>query len=248
MPLPPLKIVQSGVVREWSSSEAGTKPPGCAQCRFSYVGKGFCADEFPDGAKVGLLLSFPDNDSILERRPLAAGNSGLGAFVYRRFVYPLGRTKEELGVGYVLRCRPPWAKGQPAYPTGSKRTHAEGTCRQFDSREYKKGNLVSGGIQGFAPDLFLVTYDPYDVLQIPAYVRQFGRDLQKAFKFADEGHRVLVLCGLEAMELVLPFLAGKGGVKSWRGHFVSGEWPFGKDYKYEESTGGFAAAELPFRR
>jgi hypothetical protein len=76
----------------------------------------------------------------------------------------------------------------------------------------------------------------------PLY-RLIKRDVEKAAAFADMGYRPLILSGLEVMELVAPWLKGRGGIAVWRGHFWEGELAFKRSMKT-----GFASVKIPFRR
>jgi hypothetical protein len=61
-------------------------------------------------------------------------------------------------------------------------------------------------------------------METPALRWLIESDIKRAVKRADEGYRPLILMGKEAKELVAPW--AKGPVKSWRGHFYPGSWPW----------------------
>lgn len=101
-------------------------------------------------------------------------------------------------------CRPPGNN----YPTGKLRKEAESFCRQYDDK-----------LRAFNPNLFVVSLHPSALLRSSAATRLVRLDCQKAFKFAEEGYKVLLLMGDKAMGVFLPHLSG---VKRWRGSYFEG--------------------------
>jgi hypothetical protein len=190
-------------------------------CAFSYKAVGFCPDTVPPLAKVAFVLSAPRQDDVTEQRPLS---SSFGAFLRKAFIYDLGYTDADVAIIHVIRCQPPYSKGDPAYPTAFLRDAAEGACRQYDDTSSRGGSIIPEGLITWNPNLFIPTLGLGSVIDVAAFRRLIQVDVEKAWRFAEKGHRPCVLFGKEPMELVAKFL--HGGPKNWRGHFYSGSWPF----------------------
>lgn len=219
----------------WASSGIGCKPIECDTCTFSPYSYGFVPDHYGEDAKLAIMLPYPDKEDANERSSLS---SGMGAYISRRYLNPLGFTKKTLLISYVLRCVPKWNKRmrKPGYPTGRTRANAEVSCRIYDDRHGVNGELSPGGLRKFDPNIFLITFNPRDSIKVPAYHRQLQCDFAKAKRFVEQGYRPLVLCGGEAAELIFPFVQGKGSAKGWRGHFSE------QEYKFNNQLGGFIHA------
>jgi hypothetical protein len=99
-------------------------------------------------------------------------------------------------------------------------------CRQYDCKQSSGHKLVAGGIEAFDPNLFVITHDLKDIFNTPPFYRIIQKDIEKAFRFVVKGYRPIVLFGIEAAELLAPWIKDKGGMKAWRGHFWEGSWPW----------------------
>lgn len=214
------KLVNISKEKPWSAPGIRTKPEECKFCRYATIGSGFCPDFYPKSPILGFLLPYPSKDDVVYQRPFSGA---MGYYLNKLLIEDLGYKKEDVLIANVLRCMPPWAKG---YPTGDLRTTAESNCRQYDKKHAYREKLADGGLIKYDPNLFLITYSPDKMRSIPAFQRQAVADISKAFRFAAKGYRPLVLMGDEPMELVAPWLVGKGGLKTWRGHWWEGSWPF----------------------
>lgn len=113
------------------------------------------------------------------------------------------------------------------YPTSTQRRNAELTCRSYDKCHSDRGHIQEGGIKDFAPDTFLVTFEPEKALEITAYKRIIQEDIKKAWRLVEKGRRVMVLMGEPPFTLLGDGLSAEGGVKNWRSHYWSATWPFG---------------------
>jgi hypothetical protein len=98
--------------------------------------------------------------------------------------------------------------------------------------------LQAGGIKTFAPDTFLVTFEPEKALEVTAYKRVIQEDIAKAWRLVQKGRRVAVVMGEPAFAMVGEGMIEEGGVKNWRGHYWRGEWAYDTMVKLAP---GFAA-------
>jgi hypothetical protein len=213
------------VLPVWTSLGVVDKPEACNLCPFKAKGTGFVPDWYPNAegdVQLGLLLSTPVSDDVVEGRPWA----GRGGFALeRKFLAPFGLALKDVFVGHVLRCQPRDRHfGKPQYPTAKLRRDAELTCRQHDDRSFGGPVLRTEGLKTWNPDYFVITFHPSETILVPALSVLLLRDMEKAVKKARAGHRVMVLMGKEAKELVAPWLDGP--IKSWRGHHWAGVYPF----------------------
>ncbi len=209
----------------FDSAGVSSKPDTCKLCPFHTKSSGFAPDWYPDAEeppKLGFLLDFPAADDVLEGRPWA----GRAGYAWeKRYLKPFGLSLSSVYIGHVIRCLPKEKRfGKPLYPIGNVRRGAELTCRQHDGNCWGGPSVRPGGIKRLDPNLFVVTFHPSDALLTPALSRLILADIKKAFKRAQEGYRPLVIMGTEAKELVAPWL--KGGIKTWRGTYWKGSWPF----------------------
>ena len=86
--------------------------------------------------------------------------------------------------------------------------------------------LQAGGVKTFAPDTFLVTFEPEKALEVTAYQRIIQEDLKKAWRLVQKGRRVCVLMGTPAFEMFADGMDDEGGGKTFRGHYWAAAWPF----------------------
>ena len=211
---------------EWRSAGVAQKPDQCGACKYSGTGAGFCGDDSPKGKRMVILCAAPTKGEILEQIPWF----GAQGWLYTRFfLEDLGIPRHEVMISHVLRCRPPFRRtgsSGDSYPGGTDRRNAEMSCRTFDGCHTYKGDVLAGGIKEFGPDTFLVTFEPEKSLEVTAYKRIIQADIAKAWRLVVNGRRVCVLMGTPAFELVGGGLVTEGGVKTWRGHYWSGSWPF----------------------
>lgn len=213
--LPPLIV---GTRKPWASPGIGKKPNDCNVCPFSYTSVGFVPDWVGNDVRAAVILPVPTKDDINARVPFSGD---MGSYVLRTYFSPIGLSKENLIISYLLRCKPPWnaAKRKEAYPTGRTRELAEERCRRYDNQHGLRGELTPGGLKDFNPNIFLITFEPKEVFQVPSYYRQLQRDMQKLRYFINEGYRPLLLMGNEPAEYYAPYIVGHGSSKFWRGHF-----------------------------
>lgn len=188
-------------------------------------GSGFVPDWYGDQyeePKLAFLLDFPAADDVLDQRPW----SGRAGYAWeKKYLKPFGLSLSNVLISHVLRCQPKERKwGKPVYPTASLRRGAEITCRQHDGKCWGGPKLRAGGIKKYDPNLFVISFHPSDALLVPALSRLIHKDIEKAVKRQTEGYRPLVVMGVEAKELIAPWL--RGGIKPWRGTFWEGSWPF----------------------
>ena len=238
--LPPL-LPKEPATPDWRSAGVAEKPPGCDACKYSRIGAGFCGDDSPVGKKLAIICSAPTKGEILEQIPW----HGAQGWIYTRlFLDGAGIPRNEVLISHVLRCRPPFKRfggTGDSYPRGTDRRNAEGTCRQYDKSHTYRGVLSAGGIKDFAPDTFLVTFEPEKALEVTAYQRIIQEDLKKAWRLVAKGRRVCVLMGSPAFEMFADGLEAEGGVKTFRSHYWSATWPFGDKPTMDVPRTGFAA-------
>jgi len=222
-----MKTLVVATSKPWRAQGIGAKPPSCSLCPCCPKTHGFIYDYVGRDPKLAVVFPSPSKDEVNERTPLA-GN--MGWWFLKHFIEPLGYTKENLVISYVLRCKQPWSwrKKGDDYPTGRDRELAETRCRQYDGTQASFGVPKQGGLKAFAPNLALLTFEPKDVFKVNAYYRQIQVDFQKAKRFVECGYRPVVLCGTEAGSLIFKWIEGAGGAKSNRGTFEELEngWPF----------------------
>lgn len=181
-----------------------SKPQGCLECPFRKYGFGFVPDYVPSNPKIAIQLEAPGEQEALENTPLVGR---AGKFHFKTLIEPLGYTREDCLISNTLRCRPP----NNIYPKSKLRKEAELQCRRYDD-----------DLKNFNPNLFVITLHPAALLRSSAVMRLVKRDVQKAFEFAEEGYRPLLLMGDKALSSRLPYIHS---VKNFRGHF--GEFRFG---------------------
>lgn len=198
------------------------KPALCGSCKLLYAGTGFVEDVRVPGARITLLLSAPTREDVRMRQPFG-GN--IGQYVYKKHLLgKVGVKIDEINIVHVLRCYP----GGAGYPIGSTRKNCERSCRAFDLGDSQDAGQVPGGdvppgrtaFFGIdpAPELALITFDPADLMKVPAYTRMLHRDMKKAAKLAEK-KRIVIGLGEGAARYLAPFIEGRGGLKAWHGHY-----------------------------
>lgn len=186
------------------SSGVKEKPDGCGECKFCNVGTGFMSYECDMKAQLGFLFGGPSKEDVLYNQPYSGGTG----YVRKKFTKQRANFKKiTSSCLYLTRCMPPfWSmkpgKSHPAHGAGVK------TCER-----------LYGGWKRFKPDIVLITYEPLETMNVGAYTRQLEKDVDKAVKFCEAGHRVLVALGDKAALHVAPFIQGKGGLPAWHGHW-----------------------------
>ena len=235
--LPPI-IGRAATEETWTSPGVAVKPAGCGSCKYAPTGAGFCGDDSPEGKKLLIICPAATKGEVFEQIPWA----GPQGWAYSRmFLEANDIPRNEVMIAHVLRCRPPFKRtnaGLDSYPTGAARRAAELTCRQYDDSHTYRGVLQAGGIKTFAPDTFLVTFEPEKALEVTAYKRVIQEDIAKAWRLVQKGRRVAVVMGEPAFAMVGEGLIEEGGVKNWRGHYWRGEWAYDTMVKLAP---GFAA-------
>lgn len=225
--MPKLKSLHDALTPVPEATFGGVRPhpEACKLCPLNWLGSGFVPDEMPATGKprIAMMFEFPAGDDIVEGRPLVSRG---GQAWLRRLVYALGHRKDEVLICNTLRCRP----RQGRYPTGVDQRQAELCCRAHDGTQWGGDIDVPGGLLAFDPNVFLVSYNPGDILDTPSLYRLVRRDVEKAFSLADRDYRPLMLMGKGPAFLVAPWLQGKGGIKAWRGHWWEGSWPWQPGY------------------
>lgn len=190
------------------------KPDHCKLCKLGYSSSGFCPDYNPLNnvisvqPKMMLLLEQPFSSDIIEQNPLSGK---MGDWFEWKVLKPLGLLKKNLLISNVLRCK------SLEYPLTNIRKLAESTCRFYDKN-----------IREFDPDCFVFSYGISDTFSDPAFLALLIEDLKKGLRLANEGKRVCVCMGQNAVNLIdtLPFKKGKGGLRMWRGNYKFCKWPF----------------------
>lgn len=176
------------------------KPDYCRlECPYHKIGSGFVPDEFPETAKIGVLLEAPGKSEIdfdSYGRPLVGKT---WYFVKYNILEPLGIKREDLFLANTIRCNPPGNN----YPIGKMAQEAREKCRHWDDK-----------LNSFGEDLYIVTWHPAAIFRTPPLVKFVMRSFQLAQQRVAEGRRPLLLCGDKAVSLKMPWL--KGGVKRWQ--------------------------------
>lgn len=204
---------------QFPASSPFEKPPGCRSCPYDTTGAGFVPTWRGQDPKVAFLLEAPGQEEFYEREPLVGAS---GKLFFKRFIEPLGYTRNNVILANVLGCRPHLNQ----YPTGQLRHDTERSCRQYDGVQGRKYGgtmtLESGGLDGWDPTMFVCTYHPAFILRSWSLLRVLASDIEKAFRFAEQGERPLVLCGDKALSLVLPGV--QVGPAKFRGTFGKLDW------------------------
>ncbi len=199
------------------------KPQGCASCGYRTTGSGFVPTFVGVDPRVAFLLEAPGQEEAYERELMSGA---AGKWFLKRFIEPLGYTRSNCIFASVIGCRPP----EGFYPTAGLRSEAETSCRQYEGFQGRRsGGLVqleSGGLDKWNPDLYVVTYAPGFIFKSWSLLRVLANDIEKAFRFAEQGFRPLVLMGDKALEKILPNV--QVGPSKYRGTFGKLDW---KGYK-----------------
>lgn len=244
--LPPLRpLTQIGKAPEkgpWQS--AGIKrqrPTNCGLCRFSYKSVGFTATFVGKTPKIGLVFPHPDSEEVVAQEAL---ESSRGRHFTHTYLEPFGLTKEDLVISYCIRCLPPWSKRLKAreFPGGTMRVNAQAVCSRYDRLHGKDGDLVSGGIVGFNPDLFVFSFDPADTIRIPSYTRLIQRCIERALHFHNCGFRPCILFGEESVMVQFPQLKAVGGLKNFLGHYIEQPWKSAPDKELDDKKAALLKA------
>ena len=100
--LPPI-IVQTK--KEWNQISSYGKPDECYSCPFSPFSGGFVPDWVGHNPRAAVLLPFPTKDDINYKTPFSGD---MGNYIIRTYFSPIGLSRDDLIVSYLLRCKPPW--------------------------------------------------------------------------------------------------------------------------------------------
>lgn len=202
------------------------KPSGCDKCVYKDTGQGFAPDHVPANPKIAFMAEAAGDTEMMLRGPLVGAS---GRMFFHRLLEPHGLTRDDVILSNVLRCHPP----ENAYPTGYFRKEAERFCRQYDRQQrlplldQSCVGLADGGLDSFNPNLVLVTIHPAFVSRTWSTLRVAQADIAKGIRLMNRGHRVLILLGDKATDLILPDL--DGGILKWRGHYQAIDWAKVKD-------------------
>lgn len=202
MPLP--------IYNKRPSFQAQAKPPQCGMCPLKTRTYGFLGDAISPQARIGVMFDSPGQESIMNA---CAGQGRMeSGWVYHNIIRQ-GYDRADVFITHVLRC----GQRDLGYPTARDRLLAENNCRTYDK------DLLT-----WQPNLFLISFGMDAVMKQSTLTQVVRRHVQKAFQFADEGYRPLILVGDHAASLIFPygFQVGNGGIKAWHGHWFPGEWPF----------------------
>lgn len=149
----------------------------------------------------------------IEPRLLARGVPVVGrtGFLFNQMLEAAGIQRDRIFVDNALRCIPPKSKGGANWPTGNAKNIAAFACRQYDR------------IDEFKPTVVVFSIHPSAVLREQTPYLLIVEDLRKVKEFADQGERVLLLMGGNAVDTYFGFF--KNVTKS-RGHyeFVDEKW------------------------
>lgn len=224
-------------------------PNSCASCSLYGVGRGFCLDAGdprstniaivlespyleevnfsvwpPPGAKKRYVLGevresqaemrrrkerYPDIDArLLARGVPVVGRTG---YLFNQMLEEAGIQRDKIFVGNTLRCIPPKSAQGQNWPTGHAKNIAVSVCRQYD------------GLDEFKPTVVVFSIHPSAVLREQTPYLLIVEDLRKVKEFADQGERVLLLMGGNAVDTYFGYF--KNVTKS-RGHyeFVENSW------------------------
>lgn len=192
----------------WASPGVKGKPFLCKTCSYAPIGTGFCEDFYPENPKILIIMEYPGKEDVVNNQPLSGK---MGKFIAYKLFSPLNISRNDLVICNVIRCHPP----DGIYPTGTYKNKAELACRQHDNQ-----------IKKFDPEVFVITFDLKTILKESAFLDLAQRDISRALDFSNMGYKTAVLMGEKAISLKfqVPFNPGKGGLKSWRGHYFFSKW------------------------
>jgi len=205
------------------------KPDFChSYCPRATIGAGFVPDWVPENPKLAVMVASPDKDSVVERMPFSGG---YGGFFWAAVAKELGIRKQEILISHVIRCY------SREYPIGEDRKRSEQACRNWDRYSGNRHGVPveEKSLVTWDPNIFLCTFSLDDMVTMGAYMSLALNDFEKALRFAEGGYRPLVLMGGEAIMTVAPWLQGKGGEKTWRGHWWEGKWKWTTQQQCEPS-------------
>jgi len=224
-------------------------PPLCSACSLYGLGKGFvvgCGD--PARTNIMIVLESPYLEEVnfsvwpppgnkkryvlgevresqaemkrrrerypeIEPRLLARGVPVVGrtGFLFNQMLEAAGIQRDRIMIDNALRCIPPKSKGGANWPTGNAKNIAAHACRRYDR------------IDEFKPTVVVFSIHPSAVLRETTPYLLIVEDLRKVKEFADQGERVLLLMGGNAVDTYFGYF--KNVTKS-RGHyeFVNENW------------------------
>jgi uracil-DNA glycosylase len=224
-------------------------PKSCEGCSLYGVGRGFCLDAGdPLATNIAIVLESPYLEEVnfsvwpppgnkkryvlgevresqaemkrrrerypeIEPRLLARGVPVVGrtGFLFNQMLEAAGIQRDRIFIGNTLRCIAPKSKGGANWPTGNAKNIAAFACRKYDR------------IDEFKPTVVVFSIHPSAVLREQTPYLLIVEDLRKVKEFADQGERVLLLMGGNAVDTYFGFF--KNVTKS-RGHyeFVDSKW------------------------
>jgi len=179
------------------------KPKECAGCPLAKTGAGFVCDKAAKTKPLfAVMFKHPGKMELVDNVPITGYN-------LRRFqemlLKPLKIDIEDLLLCNTLRCYPSDGK----YPIGKEKVQALKHCRRYDTE-----------LRKFKAETIGVTYSPFDLFKNPNIEKFLYSAFAIAKRQAQEGQRILILCGTEAKDLYFPNL--HGGMKRWQRSFWKG--------------------------
>lgn len=217
-------------------------PKPCFQCSLLPGSVGFVADTVPANPRVWVMKQHPQTGEVEQD---AEKIETMRAYWERDYLKPAGLSYDDLAVSHVFRCRP---KNEPV---GKVRKQAENICRQYDAQSADSaGRLRKGGLTDWAPDVFIITFDHLDCIDVPARKLFVRRAFGLAKMLIERAHKPMILMGKEAAQLVYPSLFvtrtrdREAGFKSWVGHYWFGAWPFVAPEEPKKPESGLVNIEL----
>jgi hypothetical protein len=220
--------------KDWSSPGVqDAKPAFCRHnCPYASVSGGFVRDYIPYDPKLLVLFPTPQKYDVIRRDPLG---SDYKKWFLHKIVKNSGLEAKDVAIAHMLRC---YCGGK--YPTGRFVRTAENVCRHYDYEHGHNGKAGMGGIANvFDPNLFYLTLDPRTTMGNQAFYRLFRMDFNRCSQFANMEYKPALLCGAEVASMIAPFKLA-GGIKSWRGHWWEGSWPFKRGQGAAHNSGGFS--------
>ena len=183
-----------------------SKPSACSSCPLSACSFGFVPDIEPSDPKLYVIRRQPTKDEV---------SAGEGTF--KQYWDELIGDIPKCNIGYtsLIRC------SYDAKKIPVSLLKVINICRAHDN-----------GIETFAPNAFIITYDINDAFKIPAYKTFIKRAFELAKLLISKDLRPAILLGPEVAKAINPHLFADTGnhrgttFKNWVGHWWVGEWPF----------------------
>jgi hypothetical protein len=200
------------------------KPKPCYTCPLLPTGQGFKYDVVPKKPKIWVVRENPSTADVTDDAEKIQMHREFWEADYLR---PAGLTFSDIAISHVFRCRP------KSDPTGPTRKKAEQCCRIYDGKsEGLSGRPAHGGIATANPNWYVVTFDPWQALDVPSRKLFIRRAFVLAAEWHNRGFVPCILMGEAALRIVWPSLLVQRtrdrecGFKSWVGHhWHTTGWP-----------------------